>query len=489
MRSNDPTRPDLLDETSYALTRLLVLSERGSASYFLRPKTSVTLGRHGDCELVIDLPSVSRHHARLYGGDPPHIEDLGGMNGVRVRGQRIMKGSKVPIRAGDVVELGGAIVVIHASRSAQGPAAGAMARADPYRVDADDPLRAVEQLIDLVAQSDLAVLLLGETGVGKTVAAEAIHARSARARGPLLRLNCASLPEAMLEAELFGSDRAKPGILEAASTGTILFDEIGEMPLATQAKLLDVIETREVKRRGSSKSTRIDVRFLGATNRDLLAHATEGRFRLDLYYRLNGISLVIPPLRERTREIPSFATRFLEEAAAKTPQRRAPRLSSEALGVLIRHPFFGNIRELKSTMERAFSLTTGGVVGPEHLVFEAPPPHLAAQWSAHRNASATYPPAPMSSATPMEVAVPLIPPSSKVPSTVPASNLSHPPPEPAPVVAPLREQMDAFERDRIVAALEKCKGNQTRAAELLGMSRRVLIARIEHYKLPRPRKR
>ncbi len=497
--SNDPTRPELYDEAS-GVTRVLVLWEGGSASYFLRPNAAVTLGRHSECELVIDLPSVSRRHARLYGGDTPHIEDLGGMNGVRVRGQRIpSQGARVPIRPGDVVELGGAIVIVHPGRDARAPAAGAMARADPYRVDADDPMRAVEQLIDLVARSDLGVLLLGETGVGKTVAAEAIHARSLRARGPLLRLNCAALPEALLEGELFGYERgaftgatsAKAGLLETASSGTVLLDEIGEMPLATQAKLLTVIESREVQRLGSLKPTRIDVRFLAATNRDLLARAGEGQFRLDLYYRLNGISIVIPPLRERTREIPSFATRFLEEAAAKV-RRRAPRLSSEALGVLIRHPFFGNIRELRNTMERAFVLATGGVVGPEHLVFEAPPPHLAAHWAASRSVSATYPPAPLPSVTPYDGMLPLIPPSSKVPSTVPASNISHPPPTPQPVPnpgAPLRAQVDAFERDRIVQALEQCHGNQTRAAEMLGMSRRALIARIEQYGLPRPRKR
>jgi two-component system, NtrC family, response regulator AtoC len=396
------------DAKAPAVTRVLVLWESGSATYFLKPYEQVKLGRHSDCEIVIDLPSVSRRHARLTGaaaasGELATVEDIGGLDGVRVRGQKIPLNVPTAVLAGDVIELGGAIVVLYPPRDRVGaPSAGAIARAAAHRAATEDPMKAVERLIDVVAQSDLCVLLLGETGTGKSHAAEAIHSRSPRARGPLLQLNCASLPEPLLEGELFGYEKeAKPGLLESAAGGTLLLDEVGEMPLALQAKLLTAIEKREVMRlttttpptptpttrtpttRPTTPTTAtatatadirrpIDVRLLAATNRDLLARSIEGTFRLDLYYRLNGISIVIPPLRERTGEIPRFAAKFLAEAAAKLG-KATPRLSNEALGVLVHHPFLGNIRELRNTMDRACVLARGSFIGPEHLMFENAP--------------------------------------------------------------------------------------------------------------------
>jgi transcriptional regulator with GAF, ATPase, and Fis domain len=464
---DDPTRPELSRSGLAPSLRVLVLWEGGSSTHPLSSGASVTLGRHSDCEIVIDLPSVSRRHARITAGELVRIEDLGGMNGVRVRGLRIPTGQPVALDGGDVVELGGAVVVLQGPRASASASSSASSSSGSPGVPrathapGESPMKAVDRLVDLVARSDIGVLLLGETGVGKTVSAQAIHDRSPRSRGPLVRLNCAAFPEALLEGELFGYERgaftgatqAKVGLLESAAGGTVLLDEIGEMPLATQAKLLTVIETREVLRLGSLRPRAIDVRFLAATNRDLLARASEGAFRADLYYRLNGISIVIPPLRERTTEIPALAHRFLEEACARAG-RPSPALTSDALTALLQHPFWGNLRELRNTMERASVLAQGSAILREHLLFDAASP-----------SSAPVPPVP-------------------VPVPVPGS-LSRAVSGPA----PLRDQIDAFERERIVRALDDCNGNQTRAAELLGMSRRALIARIEDYKLPRPRKR
>lgn len=390
---SDPRRDELASDASDAsalpeVTRVLVLWETGSATYLLKPYEQVNLGRHADCEIVIDLQNVSRRHARLTGaaaaaGELATVEDIGGMNGVRVRGQKLPLNVPTPVGAGDVIEIGGAIVVLHPprSRAAGSPSAGAIARAAAHRAASEDPMKAVERLIDVVAQSDLGVLLLGETGVGKSYAAEAIHARSPRAGGPLLRLSCASLPEELLDRELFGYEQgavagamnAKPGLLESAAGGTVLLDEVGELPRALQAKLVTAIDKREVTRIGDVAPTRpLDVRFVATTSRDLLPRSIDGTFRLDLYYRLNGISIVIPPLRERTGEIPRFAAKFLAEAAVKLG-KATPRLSNEALGVLVHHPFVGNIRELRNTMDRACVLVRGSFVGPEHLVFEATP--------------------------------------------------------------------------------------------------------------------
>jgi transcriptional regulator with GAF, ATPase, and Fis domain len=333
--------------------------------------------------------------------------------------------------------------------------------------------------MSLVAPSDISVLLLGETGVGKTICAKEIHVRSPRARGPFVRLNCAAMPEALLEGELFGYERgaftgatqAKPGLFETAAGGTVLLDEVGEMPIATQAKLLTVIETREVMRLGAVRARPIDVRFVAATNRDLFASAQGGTFRADLYYRLNGISIVVPPLRERRTEIESFAKRFLADACARAGRKPAT-LSGEALAILLRYPFPGNLRELRNTMDRAAVLSEGGPVHAEHLLFE---PSRAQSTPTNSWSPAAF----------------LTSPGAAAPA--PAAAPSPPPSEPAapapPSAGSLKEQVEAFERERIVKALADNNGNQTRAAAALGMSRRAFVARIEQYRLPRPRKR
>jgi two-component system response regulator AtoC len=389
-----------------------------------------------------------------------------------VRGEKIPADTDVPVFEGDAIELGGAVLLL------QGPRSPREREEHPRHRD-EEPMQLAQRLLALIATNDISVLLLGETGVGKTIAAKELHARSGRARGPFLRINCAALPESLLEAELFGYERgaftgatqSKAGLFETAEKGTVLLDEIGEMPLLTQAKLLTVLETREVTRLGSLKARPIDVRFVAATNRDLLARAQEGLFRADLYYRLNGISVVIPPLRERQSEIESLAKRFLHDACARS-LRPQVELSSEALGILLRYPFPGNLRELRNTMDRAAVLSEGGPVYPEHLLFE---PARALVVNTPSNA---FSPISLGTLEPP-------PPAPSAPVAAPAP--SAPPAREA--TTGLRGQVDAFERDRIVAALAQCNGNQTRAAEVLGISRRTLVMRIEQYRLPRPRKR
>ena len=448
-----------------------------------RAGSRAAIGRQDDCDVVISLPSVSRKHARIAWGESPTVEDLGGMNGVRVRGELIPKGERVPIFQGDVIEIGGAVIVVQGSavpRTIPPP--------QPTSLE-EEPMQAVERLISLVAPSDIGVLLLGETGVGKTIAAKEIHARSHQARGPFVRINCAALPEALLESELFGYERGaftgataqKPGLFETAAGGSVLLDEVGEMPLVTQAKLLTVLETREVMRLGSVRPRPVDIRFIAATNADIYARAQAGTFRADLYYWLNGISIVVPPLRERRSEIEAFARRFLEDAC-KRSGRIQSELSGEALSILLRYPFPGNLRELRNTMDRAVVLAEGGAIHAEHLLFE---PARALVMTTPSNAWAP------GAFGPPTIQIPAPPPSSRSalgpPTTRAAENT--PPQYPPSRGGPLRDQMDAFERERIVSALAANNGNQTRAAAALGMSRRALVTRIEQYRLPRPRKR
>ncbi len=209
----------------------------------------------------------------------------------------------------------------------------------PPVVVPDGTMQKLYKLVKRIAASPISVLLLGETGVGKEVMAETIHKESPRAPKALLRLNCAALSEQLLESELFGHERgaftgavtAKPGLLETAHGGTVFLDELGEMPLSTQAKLLRVLEDRQVQRVGSLKPKPIDVRFVAATNRDLEAEIAAGRFRQDLYFRLNGIAVTIPPLRERADEIERLASAFILHACQKSQRDDVPVLGPQAL--------------------------------------------------------------------------------------------------------------------------------------------------------------
>jgi transcriptional regulator with PAS, ATPase and Fis domain len=257
------------------------------------------------------------------------------------------------------------------------------------------------------------------------------------------------LPENLLESELFGYDKGaftgadhpKPGLIETAEGGSVFLDEIGELPLSLQPKLLRVLEERAVLRLGSLEPRPIDVRFIAATNRDLEAEVKRGRFRDDLYFRLSGVTLVIPPLRERLEEIPALVESFLAEATADLGREEELEISDEALQMLARYSWPGNLRELKNIAERAALLCGDGPVLPEHLPLDkmratlAPPRDLAAVASAD-----------------------------------------------------LRSGVSAYERSRIIEALRDCDGNQTRAAKLLGISRMTLSTRMDAYGLPRPRK-
>ena len=398
-------------------TRILVVWDTGCVTQLVHPGEGVVVGRHAECEIHIPLRSVSRRHASLFcegNGKPVRIEDVGGMNGVRVGGKRIRAGEPTALHAGDVVEIGGAVLVLHpAGEATRSPAvgAGALARAAVYRALGSSPkersfgAHEVDRLVDVVAQSDLGVLLLGERGVGKSMVAEAVHARSSRANGPFARVDCAAFEGSVLDEELFGTHEGA-GALGAARGGTLILDEVAELSLECQARLEAAFRER-----------RADARLVATTRRDLYRQCCAGAFRTDLYYRLTGIRVMLPALRERAAEIPKLAKRFLIEAAARLG-RPAPRLSNEALGVLVHNPFHGNLRELTRTMDRAGALAGSGFVGPEHLAFDAraslvPPPP---QTSRLVLGGATEPPGGLADAPPTVIpAAPRVPRSPRAP--------------------------------------------------------------------------
>ncbi|XXT16973.1 sigma 54-interacting transcriptional regulator [Sorangium sp. So ce429] len=524
---------------SCAPLRLAIVAGSTIAFAPLPPRGSVVLGREEGCDVRIDDRSVSRRHAALHVGPSLRVEDLGSANGTFIGEQQLpaltarthrlrrLSRESAEIVVGERFNLGATTVVV--GRAPVGPAVEPDRGQAPEDVVVRAPaMVALYEQAARAARSSISVLILGETGVGKEVLARTLHARSPRASGPYVELHCAALPPSLLEGELFGHEKsaftgasqARPGLIESADGGTLFLDEIGELPLAFQVKLLRVLEDRKVLRLGGRTPRRVDLRFVAATNRDLEAEIARGAFRQDLYFRLNGISLVVPPLRERHDEIAPLARKFLEEACRHLDQRGAPSISPEVLGVLEAYSWPGNVRELRNVIERAAVLCAGESVLPGDL-----PPHLMCGsapplgGSAPPPSSATAPragsvPPPPSAAPPPRAGSVPPPPSAAPPpraGTVPpppsdgararggpggngaeAPAAAAEPPTPTPraeAMAKLRLEMKALERQRVIEALEQSAGNQTRAAKLLGVSLRTLINRIDEYGIPRPRKR
>jgi DNA-binding NtrC family response regulator len=321
-------------------------------------------------------------------------------------------------------------------------------------VQAPEMLALYAQL-EHVAASQLSVIVLGETGVGKEVVARELHRRSPRAAGPFLPLNCAALSEQLLEAELFGFERgaftgatrARPGLIETAQGGTLFLDEIGELPAAVQVKLLRVLEERKVLRVGARAARDVDVRFIAATHRDLEREIHENRFREDLFYRLNGASFSVPPLRQRRAEIAALARLFLARACVEQGRSQRIELAAPALAALEHYAWPGNVRELRNAIERAVALCQSDRLELEHL-----PPKIA-RGDALGTASVEPPGESLTDAR-----------------------------------TRLERELEDLERRRLLKVLEESGGNQATAAQRLGVSRRTLVYRLSALGLTRPRK-
>jgi len=237
-------------------------------------------------------------------------------------------------------------------------------------------MQEIFKTIGRVAASDATVMIYGESGTGKELAANALHYNSPRRAGPFVKVNCASFVETLLESELFGHEKGafthaisqRKGRFELANKGTIFLDEIGEMTLNTQQKLLRVLQDRSFERVGSSVTIHTDVRVIAATNRDLKHEIAEGRFRGDLFYRLNVVPITMPPLRERQEDIPLLVEHFLDKHRF-TAGGKVARISEEAMAILARYTWPGNVRDLENTIERAVVLARGDVITPSHLTF------------------------------------------------------------------------------------------------------------------------
>jgi DNA-binding NtrC family response regulator len=306
-------------------------------------------------------------------------------------------------------------------------------------------MHAIFELISNIAYTNTTVLIEGETGTGKEQTARAIHEASQNRTGPLVAVNCAALPETLLESELFGHEKGaftsavsqRRGRFEMANGGTIFLDEVGDVPLPMQAKLLRVLQERRFERVGGAESIEVDVRVIAATNRNLKRLVAQGTFREDLYYRLNVVKIDLPPLRERPEDIPLLATHFIGKC---TPQGQVPKqIAPRAMEVLLNYRWPGNIRELENAIERACITSRDNVIQVENL-----PPEITA------------------------------PAAPRLPFHI---DLDRPLPE------LLRDAVNSIERQYITKALKKTRGNVSRCARICGMSRRSITGKIAEYRL------
>lgn len=379
--------------------------------------------------------------------------------GAAERLRAVLKASGLECRAGfaccpadgsDVDTLVASAIAAAAAAAHSSPAAAAAQTSSLVRIGerrivvADPAMERLYGLIEKLAPTDLPMLIQGETGTGKEIAASAVHHFSTRADKPFVSVNCAALPENLVESELFGHERgafsgavnAKTGLLEAASQGTIFFDEIGELPLGIQAKLLRAVETQRLRRVGEVRDRPIDVRIVAATNRDLPAEVKAGRFRSDLFFRLGAARLLLPPLRDRRRELPILA-RTLLGLACERLHREPLEIAAAAMVQLQAYGWPGNIRELRNVMDFAAATVEGTLLMPWHLEEQL-------------HAAGTAPP-------------------------------SEPPPPQH--FRPIDEEIRELERQRMAQALSAAHGVQSHAAELIAMPIRTFSNKMKLYQL------
>lgn len=317
----------------------------------------------------------------------------------------------------------------------------------------DPAMAALYRTIDRVASSAISVLIIGETGTGKELIAREVHERSERRTGPMRVINCGAIPEGLLESILFGhergaftgADQRRTGVFEEAEGGTVFLDEIGELSLQAQVALLRVLETRRIQRVGSSKEVPVDVRVLAATHRNLEAMCDDGSFRWDLLYRLNGITLMVPPLRDRVGDIRAMVGTFVQDSN-KANGRAVRGLAADVMPLLERYRWPGNVRELRNTIDRAVVIAVGDLITVEDL-----PERLVAQVDLSR--------------MPTEAAAPFL--GRTEDADAPELDL--------------KERVKTYEITLIRSALHEAHGNQTAAADLLGIPRRTLVYKIRSF--------
>ena len=353
-------------------------------------KRSLLIGTHPSADVVLDDPMVSRLHARIDVEERDYVlRDLGSTNGTRVGATRIREAC---LEDGSAIELGATRI---AFRLADEPFEIRLADDERFEgmLGRSVAMRELFAVCARVGPTEAPVIIWGETGTGKDLVARAIHERSLRRGRPFVVLDCAAIPPGLIESELFGHEKgaftgataARAGVFERAGGGTVFLDELGELPLELQPKLLRCLESGEVTRVGGEKPIRVDFRAIAATHRDLPRSITENRFRADLFYRLAVIRIAVPPLRERREDIPLLAAHFATELLGDAARAGLPPDTLDALfGELTRHDWPGNVRELRNVVERAMILADPELLGAAALEVAAGELQRSIEKAVHR---------------------------------------------------------------------------------------------------------
>jgi DNA-binding NtrC family response regulator len=350
--------------------------EDGQSSEYIFDQANIAIGAMEDNDLVIEDDTVSRYHCRIYQDENSYLlQDLDSTNGtfvnrVRIKEAFLKPGCTVTVGKTDIKfqSLDERVEILPSNREAYGDIVGKSVR-----------MREIFGILEKIAPTGVTVVIEGETGTGKEVVARTVHDTSLRSNGPFVVFDCGAVPENLIESELFGHEKgsftgaimSRQGLFEMAQGGTIFLDELGELNLDLQPKLLRALEQREVRRVGSNKPVKIDVRIIAATNRNLQDEVKAGRFREDLYYRLSVVRLVLPPLRERREDLPLLVKHFLRNSSFNrqggTNKMRLKGISRDALDCLMNYNWPGNVRELANVIERACSFAETEYVQPEDL--------------------------------------------------------------------------------------------------------------------------
>ncbi len=421
-------------------SRLVVLEGPDAGMRFTVDRPRITGGRSAVNDFVLSDKAVSGTHFEILSTDEGFLlRDLGSTNGTFLGGFRI---KEAYLKPGCEFQVGHTVLrfeptheVVEIRLSDHERFGEALGRSVA--------MREVFAILERVAPSDLTILISGETGTGKDVIARAIHDKSPRRSGPFVVLDCSAIPKNLIESTLFGHEKGaftgaverRRGVFEQAHGGTIFLDEVGELDLSLQPKLLRVLENRQVQRVGGGKLIPVDVRVIAATNRDLRKMVAEGTFREDLYFRLSVMHVRLPPLRERKADIGLLAEHFLARVAERTG--RGLRFDPKTLEALSRHEWPGNVRELKNVVERAASLAEGEIIRPEDILWGEPARLRIGP--ASNSGLASFDPARMAASEPFKEAK--------------------------------QQVVDVFEREYIQALMEHFAGNLSRAAEHAGLTR------------------
>lgn len=425
---------------------LVVCGPRGPRLVPLPVDTELTIGRDESCQVSLPDPMLSRYHARfVLRNRTLTVEDLGSRHGTWFAGKRI---DKAELDVGTSVRLANVVVAVavdeRADHAAGSPPAAALV---PEALYVGPRMQELRKLLHRLAKTDLSVLLLGETGTGKELAARELHLTSSRKNGRLRALNCAAISPYLVESTLFGhergaftgADRARAGIFEEASGGTVFLDEIAELSASAQAALLRVLESQQLCRVGSSREIDVNVRVISATHRDLRAMSLAGEFRADILHRLSTVVVEIPPLRDRREEIAPLARHFIAlEPGGKD-------IDPGALSLLEAYDWPGNVRELRNVIARASALAQGPRITPSDVS------DSLQHWQP------------------------------------PLSCTSLRPAEPIGKREPLRARLKSIAHEEIRSALERTQGNQRRAAELLGIPLRTFERHLHALRTPAPK--